>query len=74
MTDPYPTDPSPEMRRAANRLGLTLGAVALVILVGCIILFTYIGLPKDPTEARRIEMREAARAAGSDAIPQGPAR
>jgi hypothetical protein len=60
------TDPIPEaMCRRADRLGLVLGAAVIALLVGCMALFHAYGLPKDATEAKRLEQRAAERAAQS---------
>lgn len=52
---------TPEQRRRADRLGLVLGGVAIVVLLTSFIVFTVAGLPKDAKEAKRLELRDAAR-------------
>ncbi|GDY14726.1 hypothetical protein LBMAG53_36040 [Planctomycetota bacterium] len=52
---------TPEQRRQANRVGLVLGGVAIVVLLTSFIVFTVAGLPKDAKEAKRLELRDATR-------------
>lgn len=54
-------DPAdPEIRRRNRRLGLTVGAVVLGILVTALIIFTNGGLPADAKAHARLEQRASA--------------
>jgi hypothetical protein len=45
-------------RRSMRRLGLILGLITLVITATFFVIFTVYGLPRDPTEYRRLQQRQ----------------
>ena len=49
----------PIQQRHANKLGFGLGAVVILFIVVCIIMFSNFGLPKDPKEYKRLQLQEA---------------
>lgn len=51
-----------EQRRSATRLGLILGGGCLALTTTFFILFSNIGLPKDPKVWKRMQQRESAAA------------
>ena len=74
MSTALEIDPlTPTQRRASWQLGLALAALSLALLVGCIIIFTCYGLPKDPKAWKRLQQREAAAAIPTAAPAPVPA-
>lgn len=57
---------TPEQRRRADRLGLMLGLVAIGLTAAFITIFTIHGLPKDPTEYKRLQQDAQSRAASTE--------
>ncbi len=67
IADPaIPQPATPEQRRRADRLGLILGLVALGLTAGFIAIFTLHGLPKDPTEYKRLQQDAQSRPASTE--------
>jgi hypothetical protein len=69
---PESIDPvDPRQRQQAKLLGLCLGVACLALITACIIIFSTIGLPKDPKEWKRLQQQEADKEAlGADIAPQ----
>ncbi len=62
----------PRQRHQAMVLGLCLGGACLALIITCIIIFSNIGLPKDPKEVKRLQQQEADKGfmGASDASPK----
>jgi uncharacterized membrane protein required for colicin V production len=50
---------TPDQRRRNRVLGLLLGALSLVLMVTFMIIFSRNGLPKDPAEWNRQQLKQA---------------
>lgn len=68
-------DPIPAALRRKNLiLGLVLGGLSFALMVAFIIIFTNMGLPKDPKEWQRLQDLKSAGEAVPDGAAKEPAR
>ena len=70
VAEPIP----PALRRKNLIFGLVLGGLSLALMVVFIIIFTHMGLPKDPKEWQRLQDLKSAGMAVPDGAAKEPAR
>lgn len=69
MSDSSAVDPyQPTVRRANLRLGLTIGAVVILLATAAIIKFTIFGLPVSKTEFERLQQQRSGFQPGADQL------